>query len=63
MKTLTALSVVLASLSTVDASELPSSDQYATGAEPITLAWNTAAAENGAEGQCKAVCMLPGSAD
>ena len=62
MKTLTALIAVLASLSTVDASKLPSSDQYAAGAEPITFAWNTAA-ESSAEGQCKAVCMLPGSAD
>ena len=64
MKTLTALILVLASLITVYAMEFETSDQAAVQLpinEGITL--NLIDNAPPAEGECKAVCMLPPSFD
>ena len=64
MKTLTALILALASLSTVYATEPETSDQ-ATVQLPISEAITLAMVDDAlpAEGECKAVCMLPTSFD
>ncbi len=64
MKTLIALMLALASLSTADATELETSDTIVVQLpipEEIALALADEAIP--AEGECKAVCMLPTSFD
>jgi hypothetical protein len=65
MKPLTALIIALASLSTVNATELQTSDPavHLASAATITVAWNTPATESADNAQCKAVCLLPTSID